>query len=280
MTTLHSFYVPIYCSDAINLEQCSYSVTDVCIVLSLTKHNRSITWKSLEEIQPKHELSLKSTTPTTEQDQSCDSPINDLDATVEVDVNNNSKSVYISNEFNPFKLASNLSSTSKPVSENHVSTTNQQNKSTETSNCIPSKAVSDGKITSNDLKTCQNASTSPARSSSATVDQKRTIVPLSMYRLKPDPFTSPSYTGIANLGNTCFMSSVLQCLSNTVEIRDYFLGEFYKRDINLVNPLGHKGILAECFSACLRSLWSGDSAYITPLRLKVHPPTCTCTFIM
>ena len=274
--------MPIYCSDAINLEQCSYSVTDVCIVLTLAKHNSSIRWKSLGKIQPKRELPLKDahtcTTPNAEQDQS---PINDLNASVEVDVNTNSNSIYISNEFNPFKLASNhLSSTDNSVSENHVSTTNQQNTSTETSNCVsttPLKAASEGNITSNDPKTCQNASTSPAKSSSATVDQKRTVFPLSMYRLTPDPFTSPSYTGIANLGNTCFMSSVLQCLSNTVEIRDYFLGEFYKRDINLVNPLGHKGVLAECFSACLSSLWRGGSTYITPVRLKVHPPICTCT---
>ena len=31
------------------------------------------------------------------------------------------------------------------------------------------------------------------------------------------------YTGIYNPANSCFMNAALQCLSNTRELRDYFL---------------------------------------------------------
>jgi len=35
--------------------------------------------------------------------------------------------------------------------------------------------------------------------------------------------TTIGYTGIYNPANSCFMNAALQCLSNTRELRDYFL---------------------------------------------------------
>ena len=80
----------------------------------------------------------------------------------------------------------------------------------------------------------------------------------------------PSCTGLCNFANNCFMNSVVQCLSNTRELRDYFIEGRYLADINTTNPLGFKGELAKCYSGIIRKLWSGEYEYRSvPL---IRPP--------
>ncbi|GMF28568.1 unnamed protein product [Phytophthora lilii] len=88
----------------------------------------------------------------------------------------------------------------------------------------------------------------------------------------------PSFEGVVglrNLGNTCFMNSMLQCLINTAPLRDYFLMKdsesgkpFFTTEINRDNPLGMKGIMAVEFASLLRKMWSNEFTVVTPSQLK------------
>lgn len=76
-------------------------------------------------------------------------------------------------------------------------------------------------------------------------------------------------TGLDNLGNTCFMNSILQCLANTSELKEFFLSGAFQQDINVENPLGLNGHLAVTFAVLLKNLWMGVQYSYAPSKLKM-----------
>lgn len=75
-------------------------------------------------------------------------------------------------------------------------------------------------------------------------------------------------TGLYNLGNTCFMNSALQCMSNTKELKDYFVSGVYKAEVNTSNPLGMGGAMAKVFGELLVKLWSATGNAWHPREFK------------
>ena len=98
------------------------------------------------------------------------------------------------------------------------------------------------------------------------------------YRFKNGYYRRPlGLCGLKNLGNTCFMNSALQCLSNVSALTDYFLTNSYLEQVTIrehmllgtVNrPSSARCNLVRAYADLMRDMWLGGFESVRPQKLK------------
>ncbi|KAK9465423.1 hypothetical protein V1512DRAFT_265864 [Lipomyces arxii] len=79
---------------------------------------------------------------------------------------------------------------------------------------------------------------------------------------------SAGLTGLKNLGNTCYMNSIVQCLAGTSLLARFFLTGTYKKSINPNNKLGSKGELTFAFGNLVWSLYNDQCTFLVPTVMR------------
>jgi len=66
----------------------------------------------------------------------------------------------------------------------------------------------------------------------------------------------PGVVGIKNHGNTCYASSVIQCLSNTEYFTEHFVNDRHRARLLAAKQSGHRCAVTDTLAQLIESLWT------------------------
>ncbi|XP_073475482.1 uncharacterized protein [Aquarana catesbeiana] len=89
---------------------------------------------------------------------------------------------------------------------------------------------------------------------------------------QPKSLKEKGVTGLSNLGNTCYMNAVIQCLNSTSQLVEYLFSWQFENVI-----ARNKKIFANAFAKLVADLWFGESQSVIPedfwgTMCEIHPP--------
>ena len=74
--------------------------------------------------------------------------------------------------------------------------------------------------------------------------------------------------GLQNLGNSCYLNSIVQCMSHMKPLTSFFLSGAYESQLNEEAVFGTKGRMVHEYASLLQNLWFGDKQVIYPKSFK------------
>jgi ubiquitin carboxyl-terminal hydrolase 4/11/15 len=93
---------------------------------------------------------------------------------------------------------------------------------------------------------------------------------ISEFRLEPKPVSfTGGLTGLENLGNTCYMSSILQCLLACNPLTSYLVTQAWQNELNVATAPNQGRLAAEYYTLVCK-VWCQSNFKLVPTSLKLQ----------